>query len=193
MFENLLQLIILFLVIFDPFASLVVFLVATSKMKEFDKRKVATLAVIVAGSLSFLVLIFGNLLLKLFDTTIMDLRVAGGIILALLGLKMVMGQSIVGTESMKGDSAVAIASVIGTPLLTGPATITTIMIAMDDFGRIETGLAVLIVLLIVALIFYHASRVQKFLGKTAIQIISTVLGLITLAWGVKFIRVGLGI
>lgn len=193
MFESLLQLIILFLVIFDPFASLVVFLVSTSKMSNFDKRKVATLAVIVAGSLSLAVLIFGNLLLQLFDTSIPDLRVAGGIILGLLGLKMALGQSIADTDSMKNNSAVAIASVIGTPLLTGPATITTIIIAMNDFGRLDTGIAIAIVLAFVILVFYNAAKVDKYLGRTAIKIISTVLGLITLAWGVKFIRVGLGI
>jgi multiple antibiotic resistance protein len=193
MFENLLQLIILFFVIFDPLSSLVVFIVATSRMSNFEKRKVATLAVMVAGGISLLVLIFGNVLLTIFSTTIPDLRVAGGIILALLGLKMVWGQSLTDTEGMKADSSLAIASVIGTPLLTGPATITTLMIAMSDFGRLETGIAVLIVLITTVLIFYNAVKIEKALGKTAIRIISTILGLITLAWGVKYIRVGLGI
>jgi len=193
MFENLLQLIVLFFVIFDPLASLVVFIVSTARMNDFEKRKVATLAVMVAGGISLLVLIFGNLLLKVFDTTIPDLRVAGGIILGLLGLKMVWGQSLTDTEGMKADSSLAIASVIGTPLLTGPATITTIMIAMNDFGRLQTGIAALIVLITTALIFYNAVKIEKALGKTSIRIISTILGLITLAWGVKYIRVGLGI
>jgi multiple antibiotic resistance protein len=193
MFENLLQLIVLFFVIFDPLASLVVFIVSTARMNDFEKRKVATLAVMVAGGISLLVLIFGNLLLKAFDTNIPDLRVAGGIILGLLGLKMVWGQSLTDTEGMKADSSLAIASVIGTPLLTGPATITTIMIAMNDFGRLQTGIAALIVLITTAIIFYNAVKIEKALGKTSIRIISTILGLITLAWGVKYIRVGLGI
>jgi len=193
MFENLLQLIILFFVIFDPLASLVIFLVSTTRLRDFEKRKVATLAVLVAGSLSFAVLIFGNTLLTLFDTSIMDLRVAGGIILGILGLKMVLGQSLTDTEGMKADSSLAIASIIGTPLLTGPATITTIMIAMNDFGRLQTGIAIFVVLSLTALIFYNAARIEKILGKTAIRVISTILGLITLAWGVKYIRLGLGI
>ena len=193
MFENLLQLIILFFVIFDPLASLVVFIVSTARMGDFEKRKVATLAVTVAGGISFLVLILGNFLLKVFDTSIPDLRVAGGIILGLLGLKMVWGQSLADTEGMKADSSLAIASVIGTPLLTGPATITTIMIAMNDFGRFQTGIAVFIVLVATALIFYNAIKIEKAVGKTSIRIISTILGLITVAWGVKYIRIGLGI
>lgn len=193
MLENLLQLIVLFFVIFDPLASLVVFIVSTASMSNFEKRKVGTLAVAVAGGISFLVLILGNFLLKIFDTTIPDLRVAGGIILGLLGLKMVWGQSLADTEGMKADSSLAIASVIGTPLLTGPATITTIMISMNDFGRFQTGIAVLVVLIVTALIFYNAVKIEKAVGKTTIRIISTILGLITVAWGVKYIRVGLGI
>jgi multiple antibiotic resistance protein len=193
MFENLIQLFILFFVIFDPFTSLVIFLVTTSRLQAFEKKKVATLAVIVAGGLSFIVLIFGNTLLKLFDTSLADLRVAGGVILGILGLKMVLGQSLTDTEGMKGDSTAAIASVIGTPLLTGPATITTIILAANDFGKLQTGISIFIVLLLTAIMFYNALKIEKRLGLTVIRIISTILGLITLAWGVKYIRLGLGL
>jgi multiple antibiotic resistance protein len=193
MLENLIQLFILFFVIFDPFTSLVIFLVTTTKLNDFEKKKVATLAVLVAGALSFIVLIFGNTLLRLFDTSLTDLRVAGGVILAILGLKMVLGQSLTDTEGMKGDSTAAIASVIGTPLLTGPATITTIILAANDSGKFQTGIAVFAVLILTAVMFYNALKIEKRLGRTVIRIISTILGLITLAWGVKYIRLGLGI
>lgn len=193
MLEELLQLVVLFFVIFDPMASLVVFIASTEKLKDNLKKKIATLAIIVAGSLSLLVLLLGNNLLTIFDTNLSDFRVAGGIVLGLLGIKMVMGQSLADAKDMKGGSGMALASVIGTPLLTGPATITTIMIAINDFGKFQTGVAVSIVLLATLVMFYNAVKIEKKIGHTAIRIMSTILGLITLAWGVKYIRVGLGI
>ena len=104
---------------------------------------------------------------------------------------MVLGQSLVDVERVKGDSTWAIASIIGTPLLTGPAAIMTIIVSVSNYGRIVTGLAIAIVLLGTALLFYNTKRANRLLGRTAIQVISTILGLITLAWGVKYVLQGI--
>ena len=193
MFDHLLQLVILFLVIFDPLASAIVFLAATKNIKDAEKGKIATLAILVACVVSFTVLIFGQQILILFNTDINDFRIAGGIILVILGVKMGLGQSITDTEKFNNGSARAIASIIATPLLTGPAAITAIIINSFDYGLIETGLAVAIVLALTGIIFYTAAKIAKRIGMTTIQVTSTILGLITLAWGVTFIRAGLGI
>jgi multiple antibiotic resistance protein len=193
MIESLLQLTLLFFVIFDPMVSFTVFTVATSHMPEIEKKKVALIAISVALGLSLAVLILGESLLTLFSTNIQDFRVAGGIILILLGIKMTLGNSLANVDDIKGNSDVAIAAIIGTPLITGPAAITTIIISINDYGRLLVGLAILIVMAFTALIFFNARWVQKFIGRTGTQIMSTTLGLITIAWGVKFIRAGLGI
>ena len=191
MFDSFLQLLILFFVIFDPLASFVIFTVATSSMQEKERRRTATIAVVVAAAGSFVVLIFGQGLLRLFSMTIKEFQVAGGIVLGILGLKMVLGYSLVDVERVKGDSTWAIASIIGTPLLTGPAAIMSIIVSASNYGRIVTGLAVGIVLFGTAILFYNTHRANRFLGKTMIQVISTILGLITLAWGVKYILQGI--
>ena len=185
------QLLILFFVIFDPLASFVIFTVATSSMHEKERQRTAVLAVIVAATISVLVLLFGEGLLHLFNMTIKEFQVAGGIVLGILGLKMVLGESLVGLERVKGDSTWAIASIIGTPLLTGPAAIMSIIVSCSDYGKAVTGLAVGTVLLGTAILFYNTTRANRFLGKTTIQVISTILGLITLAWGVKYVLQGI--
>lgn len=55
-----------------------------------------------------------------------------------------------------------------------------------------SGTAIAVVLLLTAVTFFQASLITRILGKTVIQVISTVLGLITLSWAVSFIRQGLG-
>ena len=87
--QTLIQLVILFFVIFDPLASFVVFLSVTSKMEIHEKRSTAILAVVVAAVLSYAVLIMGTNMLSLFNTNLNDFKVAGGIILIVLGIKMV--------------------------------------------------------------------------------------------------------
>lgn len=194
MLETLLQLIVLFFVIFDPPASLAVFFTATKSMKVGERKKTAMLAVGIAALISALFLILGESVLQLFNTNINEFRVAGGIILGILGIKMVLGQSLANMNSVKKKSATAIAAVIGTPLITGPAAITSIIISTHDSGFLVTTAAVAIVLAFTASLFYYSAKnsyeVQK--HETAIQVLSTILGLITLAWGVKFVTAGLG-
>ncbi|MBI2102608.1 MarC family protein [Candidatus Woesearchaeota archaeon] len=185
------QLLVLFFVIFDPLASFVVFTVATNKMQGRERKIIALIAVLVAASLSLLVLIFGQNLLDLFNTKINEFQIAGGIILGILGVKMVLGYSLTNIDQLKNNSGWAVASIIGTPLLTGPAAITSIILSAHDYGRAVTGSAIGVVLLGTAVLFYNAERVGKVLGKILIQVISTILGLITLSWGVKYILQGL--
>ncbi|MBI5388758.1 MarC family protein [Candidatus Woesearchaeota archaeon] len=193
MLESLIPLIVLFTVIFDPPASLAVFFVATEKMKDAEKKRIAGLAILVAAALSFGVLLLGQQLLDLFSTTLADFRVAGGLVLILLGIKMVTGGPLANVQKFKNNTGAGIAAVIGTPLLTGPAAITAILVSINDYGRALTALAVLVVLIVTGLLLYFSSSVHKYFGRTAIQITTTVLGLITIAWGVKMIRIGLGI
>ncbi len=193
MFYTLLQLIILFFVIFDPLLSFVVFFGATAGMSPLEKRRTAMLAVIVALAISLVCLIFGAGILKLFNTNINDFKIAGGIILGVLGVQMSLGQ--VGSERVMGTqrSAKAIASIIATPLLTGPAAITAIIITVHDYGRILTAIAILVVLIITLIIFLQAPHITRFTGETAMQVASTLMGLITLSWGIMFVKQGLGI
>jgi multiple antibiotic resistance protein len=191
--EKLPQLIVLFFVIFDPLLSLVVFVSATKNMKMVDKYKVGVYATLVALAVSAVFLFFGNSFLALFNTNMSDLKVAGGILLALLGVRMAMGSKTEDEETKSGKSSkMAVASLIGTPLLTGPAAITTIIITAHDYGIAATGIAILIVLGAAGAAFLLLSRFTNRVNKTALQVTSTMLGLITLAWGVNFIRVGLG-
>lgn len=192
MFETpFLQLFILFFVIIDPLASIVVFVSATAGMKKQEKTKTALYAIGIAASISYLCLFFGQKLLTLFQIELNDFKVAGGIVLGLLAIKMIMGSSME-EQALKTKSAKAIASIIGTPLLTGPAAITAILISSQESGIASTGIAVTAVLLLTAIAFMFGNYIEKKLGKTTIQVISTLMGMVTLTWGIMFIKSGLG-
>ncbi len=189
--STLVKLIVLFFVIFDPFMSLAVFSSLTGRLSGEERRKTALLAILVASMLSYIVLFLGETILQLFSTNIHDFKIAGGIILAILGVRMVLGQSITDPRQTGEQSAKAIAAIIGTPLLTGPAAITAIIVSTSESGMATTGLAIGLVLVFTGILFLQAARISRLLGTTVIQIFSTVLGLITLSWGVTMVRSGL--
>lgn len=193
MFSILISLIILFFVIIDPLTSFVVFFVSTKGFDKKTKMKIAILSVLLATIISYLVLFFGNNLLQIFSTDINSFKIAGGIILVILGINMSLGKSFNDIEKMEGDSVHAVASIIATPLISGPATITAIIISSSDFGKLLTGAAIGIILIIIAILFYLSIRYHNITNKakTTIQVITTIMGLITLAWGVNYILSGI--
>jgi multiple antibiotic resistance protein len=186
--NDILHLTILFFVIFDPFASFTVFTVATREMEFRQRVRTAGLAILVAATLSYGVLFFGEKIILVFGTELPDFKVAAGIILVILGIKMALGESIADVNGAAGSSSSAVAALIGTPLLTGPAAITTIIILVRDYGIPVTGISITIVLLFTSLLFLIATKIHNIINPTLVRVFSTLLGLITISWGVKFIR-----
>lgn len=191
--NDILTLTVLFFVIFDPFASFAVFTAATERMAFRQRRNTALLAVLVASIISYSVLFFGDSILRLFGAGIHDFKIAAGVILCILGIKMSLGESIAGGLDDEKASSQAIAALIGTPLLTGPAAITTIIVVVDDYGVAGPALAVTSVLAFTAALFLASTLLSRFINTTLIRVLSTILGLITITWGVKFIRAGLSL
>jgi multiple antibiotic resistance protein len=190
--EQLVQLVILFTVIFDPLSSFAVFTASTATMTAAEKKKTALYAVLAAAGMSYTILLVGAPLLNLFSVGISDFKIAGGIVLAIFGIQMTLGQSM-GDSGIKNASSVpAVAAIIATPLLTGPAAITAIIAAVNDYNIYVTGVAITIVLLITATMFSLPTKVINKIGKTPIQFTSVIMGMITLAWGVRFVKEGLG-
>ncbi|MFH1052901.1 MAG: MarC family protein [Candidatus Woesearchaeota archaeon] len=192
MIEQLIQLIILFFVIIDPMLSFAIFMANTKGLSEREKKRTALLAVALAAIISYAFLFIGERILTLFNTPLDNFRIAGGIILGILGTRMALGHTILEIDDIKKNSSKAIAAIIATPLISGPACITAIIISSHDYGMLLTGIAVGIVLGFTGLLLYISAWSEKYINKTAIKVTTTIMGLITLAWGVNFIRIGLG-
>ena len=170
--------------------SMALFFSATKDLISKERTKIAIISVSVAAALSALFLIFGTNVLAIMHIELKDFQVAGGILLILLGIQMAIGKA--NEDKYSHQNAKAVAAIIGTPLLTGPATITTIIISKTNSGILLTGLALLIVFSFTFLLFYFSPKITKYLGPNITQVITTLLGMVTISYGVIFIRTGLG-
>lgn len=194
MFGSFIELFILFLGIIDPLLSIGVFATLTAKFSEDERRKTAFLAVLVAAVPLVIFTFFGQSVLDVLRIDLKNFQVAGGILLGILGVKMARGQSIASHGEAKGGKGVrAVASLIGTPLLVGPATITTAVITSSQQGPLITLAASLSVLALSLALLLASKKIFQTLGNTALEVTSTILGLVTLAWGVQFVRIGMGL
>ncbi|MBU0590613.1 MarC family protein [Candidatus Micrarchaeota archaeon] len=184
---SLIEAFILLLGIIDPPASFGAFMSFTKKMNEKKKRRIALKSVFVASLVFFVFAIFGGNLLDLLGVNIESFRAAGGIILVLLGIQMSLGLSL--PKEKNGVHEVAV--IIGTPLITGPATITTAILLVKESGLITTLIAGTGALLITMTALLLSTYLSRIIGVIGIRILSTIMGIITIAWGLQFILTGI--
>jgi multiple antibiotic resistance protein len=80
---------------------------------------------------------------------------------------------------------------IGTPILAGPATLATLLVLVDDFGWLITGVAFLLNLLLAWRLFRRAGQLTRLFGRNGLRAASKVTSLILAAIAVRLIRDGI--
>ena len=165
------------------------FISLTRGFSEKDRKRISIQASSIAAILVFGIIFTGTSILDTLSINMADFKVAGGVVLALLGIQMVMGFDFSAREK-RGESS-AIATIIATPLITGPAAIMATLISTEQYGQLPVFVAAGCALILVFLCLYFANRLMRIAGKPALTVLSTIFGLVTLAWGVAFIRQGI--
>ena len=187
------------IVILDPLLSVSMFINLTRDLQKSEMIRQAFVATGVAGVLMLTFLIFNNLLFDLLGIELESFKVAGGIILFILGLQIVLGLDIGGSSAghknlESTDRIVKISmagGIIGTPVMCGPGTITTVMILGAQDGILLTLGAVILAQLCIWLILIFSAQIKKLLGETVLVILSKIVGLLLTAIAVHTIWTGI--
>jgi multiple antibiotic resistance protein len=175
-------------IIIDPFLGLVVFVSLTKGESKANKAKAALIAVGVAGALLGLFLFTGMMLLNIMGISFPSFVVAGGVILLILGVQAVLGIEFSKKENVDKKAA---AIVIGTPLLSGPGAMTTIVILAQQYGYWPPLLALIATLFITWLTFYYSEKIATWMGDRLLEVLSRVMGLMLAALAAEFIKDGI--
>lgn len=176
-------------IIMDPFASIPYFLALTNKLSKKEAVRAANKAILLAGVIAVLFLFTGPTLLGFLGVTLSDFRVAGGIILALLGLEMVLGFSFSPPNATHDWNSIAV--LVATPLLTGPGLMSSLLILSEEYGYAAplagTGLALALSWVLIR----NAELFREKVGRRPIAVLSKIFGLILLTIAVNYVRLGL--
>lgn len=173
-------------IIMDPIGNLPLFISLTKGMPIKEVKKNVDRAVLVAGVLLFTFLFFGFQIFNFFGINLNSFQIAGGIILLIIGVMYVFGTSLKYVKSHGNDLSVP----IGTPLLTGPGTITTAIILAKENGILVTAIAAFLALVITWTILLNAHKLYKILGEHWTNAISRVMGILLAAIAIEFITKG---
>lgn len=187
--------------IMNPVTNLPIFLSVTEGAPVGTQRAIAVKTATYVAVMGVIIAFGGSALLKLFGISVDDFRVAGGLVVLLIGLNMLNGSetsSHHGTADEKAsypDAATVAFYPLTFPILVGPGTITTLIL----FSQQAKGMAGWIayfgvfggIVVAIALVFFFAGDLGRHLSGTAKVIMSRLMGMILAAIAVDMIATGL--
>jgi len=179
-------LVIQLFILINPLSSFPVLLAAYKN--KLNVRKIAISAVIVAFVVAIVIALVGPYLFSLFKISIDSFRIAGGVVLFLLGLNNIQGKKKNQQDVKTSD---ALVSIIATPLLTGPSTIAFITLKSFEIGKVSMVSNIFLAFIIVAIVFTIFSFSIKKINPKVIDITSRVLGLFLTAVAIEMISKGI--
>ncbi len=175
-------------VILDPLLSLPIFTSLTKGMTPGEINKQALIAIGVAGFLMYVFLFFNILIFDVLGITLPEFQTASGILLFILGMQMTLGVTI--GKEREGPQSVA-GVVIGTPILCGPGTITTVMLLSKQYGVLVVALSTALCLVASWLVLRYSQQIRNLIGDTVTEVIGKMLGMFTAAIAIKIISDGI--
>lgn len=190
MIEEIIKSFVILFVILDPVGNLPIFISLTRGMKEKEISRNIHKAILVASAVLLIFLFLGIKIFEFFRITTESFLIAGGIILLIFSIFYVLGIDVVRGHhhNHKGTDVASVP--LGTPLITGPGTITTTIILVGEHGIWITLIAAIIALFCTWLILRYSGCLYKILGKSGSNIVSRIMGLILAAIAVQFIIKG---
>ena len=169
----------------NPLSSFPVLMAAYKK--KMDVQKIAISASVTAYLVALVVIFVGPQLFGFYGIGINSFRVAGGIMLLLLGIETVRPKP-AREEVNETDSFVAI---IATPLLTGPSVISFMMIQALETGTFPLLIDSTVAFVVVGVTFFLFALMIPWANAKVIEITSKVLGLFTTAIAIEMLAKGI--
>lgn len=185
-----------FFAIMNPISNLPAYMALVADDSQKISRKIAFGSLLIAFVIVTVFIFSGDFIFKVFGITIVSFRIAGGILVAVIGYHMINGNhspSYKGMEQQAVNSdpmSVAI-SPLAMPLFAGPGTITTALSLANGGLRNQliTVVAFALLCVITYLLLRSAKQIAGFLGKNLMKIITKMMGLLLFSIGIQMIIV----
>jgi len=182
-------------VVMDPVGLGPVFLALAGDRAPAEQRAIAARAVAIAAGLLAFFGLFGAPLLAYLGIGLGAFRVAGGLLLFKIAVDMVFASRIRETpeeeEEARAREDISVFP-LAIPLLVGPGAMASILVLAAEAKHVPAGpfwlaVAASLVLLLAYLALLLAGPISKVLGRTGVNVVTRVLGVLLAALAVQYI------
>ena len=186
--------------IINPLGLLPVFVSLTGHQTPQERMKTNTTANIAVMVILWVSMFFGQMILDLFGISIASFRIAGGSLITLIAWSMLQGKlgEVKHNKEEKGEIAAkeSIAVVpLALPLMAGPGAISSTIVYSSQFNTpgqlFDLSLVVVIFSLFSWLVFRAAPLLFRLMGKTGINVVTRIMGLIMMSLGIEIMVAGI--
>lgn len=188
----------------NNFKSLGNFLQLTEGLSRDGQLRLSRVASLASLCIMLVALLFGMQLLHFLNVSLDSFRVAGGLVLSLLGIEMIHAKNkpddelnLSNTQPHTYSAVISTAIIpIAIPLTTGAGTFSTIIIFESAIGGNsylywQLVEAIFVQALINYIVFRYSNHLLRVLGRIGMSVLTRIVGLFTLTLGVQFIVTGL--
>jgi MarC family membrane protein len=182
---------ILLLLVLDPLGSLPVFIPLMREVAPQRRKRVAAREVLIAFSVLFTFMFFGDVFLRVMRLSERSLEVAGGVILLMVAIRMIFSHEggVYGTPEGKEPFIFPLA----VPLLAGPSAMATVLLlASRQPDKLMSWVGALCCAMTVSgAVLLLCERIRKLLGDSVVSALEKLMGLVLTAIAVEMILAGL--
>jgi multiple antibiotic resistance protein len=185
----------LFLVI-NPFGALPTFMEIAETLEPPAQRKLALSATVISFAVLVFFVLAGAFLLAQMGISIRAFQISGGILLFVIALDMIRGQTLTGHGKEQGSMALAVYP-LAIPKIAGPGAMLTVVLVTDDdrlnlAGQLTTVGVLALVLAVTFLILLAAVPISRLIGTAGVSVISRVMGMLLAAMAVALVLGAVG-
>jgi len=197
MSEIFIQTFFLYFIVIDPLGNTPLFLSITQNMDTNKKIRIALSATIIASTILLFFALLGSSLLSYLNISYPAFTIGGGIILLIIAIEMLFDKRQQRKEEdIDFNSDNISVFPLATPIIAGPAAITSVIVSVSDIGTYFTNqtagmLSLVLVLFLTFIIFFIASKFSKIINKKIISVISRVVAIILVGLSVQYILDGI--
>ena len=184
-------------VVIDPPGQAPIFMALTQDMDARTRRGIAVRACLTAAGILAMFAAFGEAVLGFVGISMPAFRVARGVLLFLTAMDMLFERRTKRREDRAEEEEHNDPSVfpLAIPLVAGPGSIATIILLSGQHPGIQgiaAAVAVMLAVMAVVLLFFlSGGLIARILGKTGLNVLTRLLGMLLAALSVQFILDGL--
>ena len=174
----------------DAIGNIPLFISLVEGMNKKQRAKTIVDSVTTATVVAILFMFVGKWVLRYIGITIPDFQIAGGILLFVISVRLLLPgtQKYILTNGHDRDVGVF---PLGTPLITGPAVLTTTLMMLDSFGIAPTFFSLVINMVIAWVTLVKADSILRLMGSSGTRAFSKIMYILLAAIGVMMIRRGI--
>lgn len=182
--------------IVDPFASLPVYLALTARETEPRRKIIAQRAALTTFVVMSVFGGTGQVLFNFFGISIAAFKVAGGLLLFVVAFEMMYAKASATKSTPEEEEDAASRQdiglmPIGIPLLSGPGAIASSMMLSSRASHVRDKVVLIVAMAVVSfltwIVLRSATGIARVLGRTGMNIIARVMGLILAATAAQFV------